>query len=332
MEFVTGVARNVNLDLTYAAQDAAAAKRREPPKIDSTAQVRFEIDGHKIVETTHVSENGRWLFPIADGDSLILTAIKLDEPRSTGEDEVCVACRNLSRGYTSPVEPFPHAYLAFFGCLAALTLIVMTLRPIHHAPVPGVMGGLQMFLPVALVGAALFSAGGAAVLLLGILGRAFEVFRLRRYALQTAAGGVEELKQSVSFPARAAVAWRASDRIAVVGERMTLTRMQAIVYKNLTTGASGAAEGWAWVLVRVGAKLAAAAAMFYLFQNHLGRDFAPFDDPRYDDIGFDLQVWFPHFVPLAGFFWCALLLLQEFFSWRLRREARRRLGAMLQAA
>jgi hypothetical protein len=36
--------------------------------------------------------------------------------------------------------------------------------------------------------------------------------------------------------------WRADDRIAVVGEKMTPTGMTAIVFKNFTTGASGAAE------------------------------------------------------------------------------------------
>jgi hypothetical protein len=332
MEFVTGVARNVNLDLTYASDGDAAGNA--PRKVES-AEARFELDGHKIVLDTHVESDGRWRYPIRDGDSLIGAVDKLTEPKSTGETEFAAACKNLSRGYTVGALP-PVLYFIFFLCLGVSSFFIMTarLQIFHRSDLVSRPEAIHVALFAPIVGwllgaaAAVFAAGVLWVFCRNLHG----VFLLRRYALEAAAGAAGDLKQRVVFPARAVAAWRAGDRIAVVGEKTTPTGMTAIVFENLTSGASGAAEGWARILLRVGWKLAAAAYCFYFFQDHLDRDFAAWDDPRFDDIVFSVQAWFRHFVPLAGFVWFGLMLLDEFFAWRLRREARRRLNAMQKAA
>ncbi len=160
-------------------------------------------------------------------------------------------------------------------------------------------------------------------------------FLVRRSALEAAAGTAGNADrsqpdaftialggQSAVFPARFARNIGVGDRIVVVAEKITPSVMVARSYKNLTTGASGSTASWREILLSFGWKTILAAGLFQGFLTAL----------RQDGSEWDILLWIPRFAALGAFCWFALSLLEDFFAWRLRREAHRRLKQALAAA
>ena len=308
--------------------------------------VALDLDGWNIAIDIQPDGKGKWETPISEGDSLI-AAIDWGKTQGREWEEngtvreahafVCQAYKNLSRGYRKRQSD------GFLWLIGTAILSISTFLMAHFvAQIPppstpqpgGIFELLRIIAPFAGYASATFL-GFLVPFGLRALYRVHRAeFRVRRSALETAAGTAGNAcrsqdaftvvldGQNIVFPARFAGTISDGDRIVVVAEKITLTQMEAKSYKNLAIGASGSAASWASILLSSGWKAILAAGFFQGFLTAL----------RQDGGEWDFVLWGLRFAALAAFSWVALSLIEDFFAWRLRREAHQRLKHALAAA
>ena len=331
-ELLVGMAHNVT-------PVACSGPEEAPPKYFA-----LDLDGRNIAIDVHLDSQGKWDNLIGEGDSLIAA---IDTETRTREWEengairqadafVCNAYKNLSRGYMlrrPAMEGFATLMIIAISSIVLWLLLLAPETP-DNGPQYGLWGGIKMIMPTVKLFVYIIAVG-LPLLIPFQLHTQYGLYRagflVRRRALEAAVGTAQNAgrsksgaldvalgSQSVLFPARLAGIIQDGDRIVAVGEKLTPDVMVAKSYKNLTTGASGSAASWGEILRSFGWKFLIVAGFFKGL-------LASLREP-------ELLMWLPRVIAFCLLIWYALRLLEDFFAWRLRREAGRRMKQALKAA